>query len=56
MISAAGNRQSTIALDGMLFTRLAGGRTTPAQHPDAVVYGGDEAVGRRVVDHLNYVI
>jgi uncharacterized protein (TIGR03083 family) len=47
---------STITLDGLLFTRLAGGRTTPAQHPDAVVYGGDEAVGRRVVEHLNYVI
>ena len=47
---------STITLDGLLFTRLAGGRTTPARHPDAVVYGGDEAVGRRVVEHLNYVI
>ena len=47
---------STITLDGLLFTRLAGGRTTTAQHPDAVVYGGDEAVGRRVVEHLNYVI
>ena len=47
---------STITLDGLLFTRLAGGRTTPAQHPDAVAYGGDEEVGRRVVEHLNYVI
>ena len=47
---------STITLDGLLFTRLAGGRTTPARHPDAVVYGGDEQVGRRVVEHLNYVI
>jgi uncharacterized protein (TIGR03083 family) len=47
---------STITLDGLLFTRLAGGRTTPAQHPDAVVYGGDQEVGRRVVEHLNYVI
>ena len=47
---------ATISLDGLLFTRLAGGRTTVAQHPDAVRYGGDEAVGRRVVDHLNYVI
>lgn len=47
---------STITLDGLLFTRLAGGRTTLAQHPDAVVYGGDEAVGRRVVEHLNYVM
>jgi uncharacterized protein (TIGR03083 family) len=47
---------STIALDGLLFTRLAGGRTTLAQHPDAVGYGGDEGVGRRVVEHLNYVM
>jgi uncharacterized protein (TIGR03083 family) len=47
---------ATISLDGLLFTRLAGGRTTVAQHPDAVRYGGDEEVGKRVVDHLNYVI
>jgi uncharacterized protein (TIGR03083 family) len=47
---------ATISLDGLLFTRLAGGRTTPAQHRHAVTYGGDEAVGERVVEHLNYVI
>jgi len=47
---------ATIALDGLLFTRLAGGRTTVAQHPGAVRYGGDEEVGKRVVEHLNYVI
>jgi len=47
---------STIALDGMLFTRIAGGRTTPAAHVDAIGYGGDDEVGRRIVDHLNYVI
>jgi uncharacterized protein (TIGR03083 family) len=46
----------TIDLDGLLFTRLAGGRTPLAQHVDAIRYGGDEAVGRRVVEHLNYVI
>ncbi|RWA21678.1 hypothetical protein MELE44368_15020 [Mycolicibacterium elephantis DSM 44368] len=45
---------STIRLDGLLFTRLAGGRT-PLDH-DAIAYGGDEAVGRRIVEHLNYVI
>ena len=44
----------TIALDGLLFTRLAGGRVAVAH--DAVTYGGDEAVGRRIVEHLNYVI
>jgi uncharacterized protein (TIGR03083 family) len=47
---------ATITLDGLLFTRLAGGRTTVARHPDAVRYSGDEAVGQRVVEHLNYVI
>ena len=54
--SAAQEPTATIALDGLLFTRLAGGRTTPARHADAIDYGGDEAVGRRVVEHLNYVI
>jgi uncharacterized protein (TIGR03083 family) len=47
---------STIRLDGLLFTRLAGGRTPLAQHADAISYGGDDAVGKRVVEHLNYVI
>ncbi len=47
---------STIQLDGLLFTRLAGGRKPLAEHADAISYGGDEAVGRRIVEHLNYVI
>ena len=34
---------ATITLDGLLFTRLAGGRT--AVDHDAISYGGDEAVG-----------
>ena len=44
-----------ITLDGLLFTRLVGaaGRLGPS---DAVSYGGDEAVGKRIVEHLNYVI
>lgn len=45
---------ATISLDGLLFTRLAGGRTT-VDH-DAITYSGDEAVGKRIVEHLNYVI
>jgi uncharacterized protein (TIGR03083 family) len=45
---------ATITLDGLLFTRLAGGRTT-VDH-GVVTYGGDEAVGRRIVERLNYVI
>lgn len=44
----------TIAVDGLLFTRLAGGRV--AVDHDAIAYSGDEAVGRRIVEHLNYVI
>ena len=47
---------ATITMDGLLFTRLAGGRTRPAEHADAVRYSGDEEVGKRVVEHLNYVI
>ncbi|MCT7661079.1 maleylpyruvate isomerase family mycothiol-dependent enzyme [Mycobacterium deserti] len=47
---------TTIRLDALLFSRLAGGRVPLAQHADAVSYGGDEAVGRRIVEHLNYVI
>ncbi len=45
---------ATITLDGLLFARLAGGRML-VDH-DAVSYGGEEAVGRRIVEHLNYVI
>jgi uncharacterized protein (TIGR03083 family) len=47
---------ATITLEALLFARLAGGRTPLAEHTDAIAYGGDEDVGRRVVEHLNYVI
>ncbi len=47
---------ATIEMDGLLFTRLAGGRTPLAPHAGAIAYGGDEAVGKRIVEHLNYVI
>ena len=43
---------ATISLDGLLFTRLAGGRT--AVDHDAITYTGDQTVGRRIVEHLNY--
>jgi uncharacterized protein (TIGR03083 family) len=58
VVSDFGGREptATITLDGLLFARLAGGRTPLGQHADAIVYGGDEAVGRRIVEHLNYVI
>jgi uncharacterized protein (TIGR03083 family) len=45
---------STIGLDALLFSRLAGGRTT-VDH-GAITYGGDQSVGKRIVEHLNYVI
>jgi uncharacterized protein (TIGR03083 family) len=44
---------STIRLDGLLFTRLAGGRTDDASR---VELGGDTEVGGRIVEHLNFVI
>jgi uncharacterized protein (TIGR03083 family) len=44
---------STIRLDGLLFTRLAGGRTDEA---GAVELGGDTEVGARIVERLNFVI
>lgn len=47
---------STIRLDTLLFTRLAGGRTPVVEHDNQITYGGDEAVGRRIVENLNYVI
>ena len=47
---------STITVDGLLFTRLAGGRTSAAEHGSEITYGGDESVARRVVENLNYVI
>ena len=53
--TSAAEPTSTIALDGLLFTRLAGGRTA-VPTTDAIAYGGDEAVGQRIVEHLNYVI
>lgn len=42
----------TLRMDGMLFTRLAGGRVADAP----VELGGDQEVGARIVEHLNYVI
>ncbi|KUH96756.1 hypothetical protein AU190_07075 [Mycolicibacterium acapulense] len=47
---------ATITLDALLFARLAGGRVALAEHADDIGFGGEEEVGRRVVDHLNYVI
>jgi uncharacterized protein (TIGR03083 family) len=44
---------ATIRADGVLFTRLAGGRTHSAA---GVELGGDKEVATRIVEHLNYTI
>ena len=44
---------TTIRLDGLLFTRLAGGRTDDTE---GVELGGDTEVGSRVIEHVNFVI
>jgi uncharacterized protein (TIGR03083 family) len=44
---------STIRLDGLLFTRLAGGRTDDTA---GVELSGDTAVAARIVEHVNFVI
>jgi uncharacterized protein (TIGR03083 family) len=44
---------TTIRMDGVQFTRRCGGRTVGQ---DDVDYGGDQEVGRRIVENLAYVI
>jgi uncharacterized protein (TIGR03083 family) len=44
---------ATIRADGVLFTRLAGGRTHSAA---GVELGGDKEIAARIVEHLNYTI
>jgi uncharacterized protein (TIGR03083 family) len=44
---------STVRLDGLLFTRLAGGRTDDMA---GIELSGDKGVGARLVEHLNFVI
>ena len=47
---------ATIRLDGLQFTRLAGGRPMcPARSQD-IELGGDKDVAAQVVEHLNFVI
>jgi uncharacterized protein (TIGR03083 family) len=45
---------ATIRADGVLFTRLAGGRTDSAA--GGVELSGDKDVAARIVEHLNYTI
>jgi uncharacterized protein (TIGR03083 family) len=45
-----------ITLDGLQFSRLAGGRPLMAGRPEAIDYAGDTEAGERIIENLNYVI
>jgi uncharacterized protein (TIGR03083 family) len=47
---------TTIRLDGLQFTRLAGGRPMTTARSTAIEFDGDAEVGQRIVDNLAYVI
>ena len=47
---------TVVTLDGLQFTRLAGGRSLVDYRPADVGYAGDAAVGARIVENLAYVI
>jgi uncharacterized protein (TIGR03083 family) len=46
---------TTIGLDAVLFTRVAGGRTTAAENMNAIEINGDADLGRQVVERLRFV-
>jgi uncharacterized protein (TIGR03083 family) len=47
---------TVVTLDGLQFTRLAGGRGLVAYRPAEVEYSGDAVLGARIVENLAYVI
>lgn len=47
---------ATITLDGLQFTRLAGGRPLLEGRPAGIDYGGDGEVGERIIANIAYVI
>lgn len=47
---------ATIRLDGLQFTRLAGGRPMSDARPRGIELGGDENLAAHIVEHLNFVI
>ncbi len=47
---------ATIRLDGLQFTRLAGGRPMSAARARDIELGGDKDVAERIVERLNFVI
>jgi uncharacterized protein (TIGR03083 family) len=51
-----GEPTTTIRLDGLQFTRVAGGRPMSTARSTAIEFDGDVEVGERIVDNLAYVI
>ncbi|CAM4236284.1 mycothiol-dependent maleylpyruvate isomerase [Mycobacterium basiliense] len=47
---------ATIRIDGLQFTRLAGGRPKCPTRAQDVELGGDQAMAANIVEHLNFVI
>ena len=45
-----------ITIDGLQFTRLAGGRPLLPERPQSIDYAGDTEAGARIVENLAYVI
>lgn len=45
-----------ITVDGLQFTRLAGGRPLIADRSQDIGYDGDRDAGERIIENLNYVI
>jgi uncharacterized protein (TIGR03083 family) len=58
LVEDFGGAQPTIGitLDGLQFTRLAGGRPLMSGRPEGIDYTGDTEAGARIVTNLNYVI
>ena len=58
LVEDFGGAEPTIGLtlDGLQFTRLAGGRPLMAGRTDGIDYAGDTAAGARIIENLNYVI
>jgi hypothetical protein len=45
-----------VTIDGLQFTRLAGGRPLIADLPQGIDYVGDTEAGQRIVENLAFVI
>ncbi|WP_226436977.1 maleylpyruvate isomerase family mycothiol-dependent enzyme [Rhodococcus yananensis] len=52
----SGPATTTISMESGLFVRLAGGRVRAVDRLGDVTFGGDETVGRRIVEHLAFTI